>query len=83
MRMMVATSELRYGDNDRLAARLAVMIEADCLLILSDVDGLYDANPREHANANHISTITRITRKSKHTQKVRPVRYRKAVWSPN
>lgn len=57
----VATSELRYGDNDRLAARLAVMIEADCLLILSDVDGLYDANPREHATANHIATITRIT----------------------
>lgn len=57
----VATSELRYGDNDRLAARLAVMIEADCLLILSDVDGLYDANPRDHANANHIATITRIT----------------------
>lgn len=57
----VATSELRYGDNDRLAARLAVMIEADCLLILSDVDGLYDANPRTNPNANHIATVTRIT----------------------
>lgn len=57
----VATSELRYGDNDRLAARLAVMIEADCLLILSDVDGLYDANPRSNPQANHIGSIARIT----------------------
>ena len=57
----VATSELRYGDNDRLAARLAVMIEADCLLILSDVDGLYDANPRTNPEAQHIAQIDTIT----------------------
>lgn len=47
----VATSEIRYGDNDRLAARVAQMISADCLVLLSDVDGLYTADPKgdEHA----------------------------------
>lgn len=57
----VATSELRYGDNDRLAARLAVMIGGDCLLMLSDVDGLYNANPRTNPNAAHIARIDSIT----------------------
>ncbi len=42
----VATQELRYGDNDRLAARVAQMVSAECLVLLSDVDGLYTANPR-------------------------------------
>ena len=41
----VATEELRYGDNDRLAARVAQMVGADLLVLLSDVDGLYDAPP--------------------------------------
>lgn len=57
----VATVELRYGDNDRLAARLAAMIGADALLILSDIDGLYDANPRTHPAAQHIAVIQKIT----------------------
>ncbi|HZF27860.1 MAG TPA: glutamate 5-kinase, partial [Gammaproteobacteria bacterium] len=47
----VATQELRYGDNDRLAARVAQMVMADCLVLLSDVDGLYTADPRVDANA--------------------------------
>src|SRR5262249_60405457 len=41
----VATAEIRYGDNDRLAARVAQMASADCLVLLSDVDGLYSADP--------------------------------------
>jgi glutamate 5-kinase len=42
----VATDEIRYGDNDRLAARVATMVGADCLVLLSDIDGLYTAPPR-------------------------------------
>jgi len=57
----VATQELRYGDNDRLAARVAAMISADLLIILSDVDGLYDKNPRAHADAKLIPVIDQIT----------------------
>jgi len=47
----VATQELRYGDNDRLSARVAQMVSAECLVVLSDVDGLYTADPRRDANA--------------------------------
>ncbi|MEO1659257.1 MAG: glutamate 5-kinase [Pseudomonadota bacterium] len=47
----VATDELRYGDNDGLAARVAGLIEADTLLLLSDIDGLYDKNPNAHKDA--------------------------------
>ena len=43
----VATSEIRFGDNDRLAARVAAMISADTLVLLSDIDGLYTADPRK------------------------------------
>src|SRR5208282_3051763 len=46
----VATNEIRYGDNDRLAARVATMVSADLLVLLSDVDGLYDAPPGAAAN---------------------------------
>ena len=53
----VATQELRYGDNDRLAARVAQMIGADLLVLLSDVDGLYTADPREDAGAAHIPRV--------------------------
>lgn len=56
----VATSEIRYGDNDRLAARVASMISADCLVLLSDVDGLYTAPPTE-PGATHISEVADIT----------------------
>ncbi len=57
----VATQELRYGDNDRLAARVAQMVSAECLVILSDVDGLYTANPRADAEAEHIPEVTSLT----------------------
>ena len=57
----VATQELRYGDNDRLAARVAAMISADCLLLLSDIDGLYSANPQEDKDAEFIAHIEHIT----------------------
>ena len=50
----VATAEIRYGDNDRLGARVASMMEADCLVLLSDIDGLYTANPQRDPNARHI-----------------------------
>jgi len=57
----VATDEIRYGDNDRLAARVAQMCGADLLVLLSDVDGLYDSDPTINANARHISEINEIT----------------------
>ncbi len=57
----VATNELRYGDNDRLAARVASMLGAEILIILSDIDGLYTKPPAEDANAEHIDEITEIT----------------------
>ena len=57
----VATNEIRYGDNDRLAARVATMVSADLLVLLSDVDGLYDAPPARSATAKLIPTIERIT----------------------
>jgi len=55
-----ATSEIRYGDNDRLAARVASMMSADLLVLLSDVDGLYDKPPSERG-AKHIALVARIT----------------------
>jgi glutamate 5-kinase len=57
----VATAEIRYGDNDRLAARVAQLASADCLVLLSDVDALYDADPRRSKNARPIAVVTRIT----------------------
>jgi glutamate 5-kinase len=57
----VATNEIRYGDNDRLAARVATMASADALVLLSDIDGLYDAPPDGNANAHHIPLVERIT----------------------
>ena len=57
----VATDEIRYGDNDRLAARVALMAGADVLVLLSDVDGLYTANPRENAAAQHLAEVIEIT----------------------
>jgi glutamate 5-kinase len=58
----VATQELRYGDNDRLAARVAQMVSADCLVLLSDVDGLYTADPRIDGNARYIDEVTEMKR---------------------
>ena len=57
----VATNEIRYGDNDRLAARVATMASADLLVLLSDVDGLYDAPPAASAAAKLIPLVERIT----------------------
>ena len=57
----VATAEIRYGDNDRLSARVATMIEADCLVLLSDVDGLYTAPPARDPDAEHIPVVAAIT----------------------
>ena len=57
----VATAEIRFGDNDRLGARVAQMVSADTLLLLSDVDGLYEQDPRANPNARHIATVERLT----------------------
>ena len=57
----VATSEIRYGDNDRLAARVATMMTADCLVLLSDIDGLYTAPPAQDPNAERLDVVTAIT----------------------
>ncbi len=57
----VATTEIRYGDNDRLSARVATMIEADCLVLLSDIDGLYTAPPAKDPNAAHLAHVAEIT----------------------
>lgn len=57
----VATSEIRYGDNDRLAARVAQMASADCLVLLSDVDGLYTADPRRDERAEFVDRVLNIT----------------------
>ena len=57
----VATDEIRYGDNDRLAARVALMADADVTVLLSDVDGLYTANPRDDGTAEHIAEVPAIT----------------------
>jgi len=57
----VATAEIRYGDNDRLAARVATMASADLLILLSDVDGLYSAPPDTNPDAQHIAIVPRVT----------------------
>ncbi len=57
----VATSEIRFGDNDRLAARVAAMISAEALVLLSDIDGLYSADPRRDRGARHVAEIAEIT----------------------
>jgi glutamate 5-kinase len=57
----VATSEIRYGDNDRLAARVATMASADLLILLSDVAGLYEAPPNDNPEAKLIALVERVT----------------------
>jgi glutamate 5-kinase len=57
----VATSEIRYGDNDRLAARVATMMGADLLVLLSDIDGLYTAPPARDPQATFVPVVERIT----------------------
>ncbi|HUK61374.1 MAG TPA: glutamate 5-kinase [Stellaceae bacterium] len=57
----VATAEIRFGDNDRLAARVAQMISADTLVLLSDIDGLYTADPRLDPSARHVPEVRELT----------------------
>ena len=57
----VATAELRFGDNDRLAARVAEMVGADQLVLLSDIDGLYTADPRTNPDAKHLPVVEAVT----------------------
>ncbi len=57
----VATAEIRFGDNDRLAARVAEMVQADALILFSDIDGLYTADPRRDPGATHIPVVERLT----------------------
>jgi glutamate 5-kinase len=57
----VATSEIRYGDNDRLSARVASMMSADCLVLLSDIDGLYTAPPGSGVDARRLDEVRAIT----------------------
>ena len=61
----VATEEIRFGDNDRLAARVAQMVSADLLVLLSDIDGLYDRDPRQHSDARHIPEVAALTDKTR------------------
>ena len=57
----VATTEIRFGDNDRLAARVAEMVQADQLVLLSDIDGLYTADPKRDPAAAHIASVAALT----------------------
>jgi glutamate 5-kinase len=57
----VATNEIRYGDNDRLAARVATMASADLLVLLSDIEGLYDSPPGENPHAKLVPLVSQIT----------------------
>jgi glutamate 5-kinase len=57
----VATAEIRFGDNDRLGARVAQMASADTLILLSDIDGLYTADPRRNPDARHIADVEGVT----------------------
>ncbi|SES20135.1 glutamate 5-kinase [Tranquillimonas rosea] len=57
----IATDEIRFGDNDRLAAQVAVTVGADQLVLLSDVDGLYTANPREDPSARRLDVVDSVT----------------------
>jgi len=56
----IATAEIRFGDNDRLAARVAQMTSADMLVLLSDIDGLYTADPRQDPGARHVPILREI-----------------------
>src|SRR3546814_11194982 len=58
---LVATAEIRFGDNDRLAARIAQAADANAVVLLSDIDGLYTANPHKYPDARLIEHVEAIT----------------------
>ena len=58
----ITTSEIRFGDNDRLAARVSQMSSSDLLILLSDIDGLYDKDPNFYSNAKHIAIVNEISK---------------------
>ena len=60
-----ATSEIKYGDNDRLASRVAQIASADCLILLSDVDGLFTSNPKKNIKTKLIETVSEINKNIK------------------
>jgi hypothetical protein len=78
----VATTEIRYGDNDRLAARVATMTSADLLVLLSDVDGLYDAPPNEKKDAKLIPVVSRVTAEIEHMAGAAGPSFRAAACAP-
>ena len=79
----VATNEIRYGDNDRLAARVATMASADLLVLLSDIDGLYDAPPGANPNAKLIPIVDAHHRRDRGAWRARPApNCRAAACSP-
>jgi glutamate 5-kinase len=58
----IGVEEIRFGENDKLGAQIAMMVNADVYIILTDVDGLFDRNPHTHDNARHISDVSHISR---------------------
>ena len=81
----VATDEIRYGDNDRLAARTAQMLSADTLILLSDIDGLYTNDPRADDTAQHLPIIDSLTPKLWRwaVPLMRPQMWVQAAWQPS
>lgn len=79
----VATEEIRYGDNDRLAARVAQMVSADCLVLLSDVDGLYTADPSRNPDARWLPEVREITPEIEGYAGFRAPTWAPAAWSPS
>ena len=76
----VATSEIRFGDNDRLSARVAVMASAETLVLLSDVDGLYTADPRSDPEARHLPRSRRSRPRSRPWPAAPAARSAPAAW---
>jgi len=71
----VGTAEIRFGDNDRLAARVAAMVSADTLVLLSDIDGLYERDPRHDSNARRLDEVAAITPEIEAMAGIAPVGY--------
>ena len=76
----MATAEIRYGDNDRLSARVASMMSADCLVLLSDVDGLYTAPPDRDTGAEPIPRCARSRPRSRPWPAAPAPSFRAAAW---